>query len=94
MVDYGIQDYHTSHHPWVVPEPFTPEPCESYSKNDIDYWVAVMNQISEEAYQKPDIVKNAPQNQSIGLIDQDALNSPTKWAMTWRTHVKKTGKNE
>ena len=32
MVDFGIQSMWMSHHPWVVPEPFTPEPCETYSK--------------------------------------------------------------
>ena len=38
VIDYGIQSFFTSHHPWLIPEPFTPEPCETYSKADIDYW--------------------------------------------------------
>ncbi len=42
MVDFGIQSYWMSHHPWVVPEPFTPEPCETYSKADLDEWAAVI----------------------------------------------------
>ena len=42
MVDFGIQSYWLSHHPWVVPEPFTPEPCETYSKADLDEWAAVI----------------------------------------------------
>ena len=46
MIDYGLQSYHTSHHPWIVPEPFTPEPCETYSKEDCDYWAAVLRQVS------------------------------------------------
>ena len=25
MVDYGVAPYCTSHHPWLFPEPFTPE---------------------------------------------------------------------
>jgi glycine dehydrogenase subunit 2 len=91
MADYGIQQYHTSHHPWVVPEPFTPEPCESYSRNDIDFWVEVINQISKEAYSNPELVMTAPHNQPIGPIDEAALNSPEKWAMTWRAFVTKSG---
>jgi len=93
MVDYGLQDYHTSHHPWIVPEPFTPEPCESYSRSDIDYWVEVMRQISKEAYTDPELVKKAPHSQSIGRINEASLNSPEKWAMTWRAYLTKSGNN-
>jgi len=42
MVDYGLQSFFMSHHPWVVPEPFTPEFCESYSIDDMEYWCAVL----------------------------------------------------
>ena len=50
MVDFGIQSYWMSHHPWVVPEPFTPEPCETYSKADLDEWAAVIKKGVDEAY--------------------------------------------
>jgi len=46
MVDFGIQSYFASHHPWIVPEPMTPEPCETYSKEDCDYWAAVLRQMN------------------------------------------------
>ena len=49
-----------SHHPWIVPEPFTPEPCETYSKEDLDYWAAAMAQCVKEAYEDPEFVMNAP----------------------------------
>jgi len=42
-----------SHHPWIVPEPFTPEPCETYSKEDIDYWAAGDEDHSDDAYESP-----------------------------------------
>jgi glycine dehydrogenase subunit 2 len=32
IVDYGFQDYFASHHPRIIPEPFTPEPVESYPR--------------------------------------------------------------
>ena len=50
MADYGVDPYWMSHEPWVVPEPFTPEAGEMYSKEDLDYWVAVIAKVSEEAY--------------------------------------------
>jgi len=90
VVDFGVQEYFTSHHPWVVPEPFLPEPCETYSKNDIDYWVAVISHICKEAYKNPEIVATAPHNQSISKINEKHLNDPKKWAMTWRAYIRKT----
>ena len=91
MIDYGIQSYFKSHHPWIVPEPFTPEPCETYSKADIDYWAAVIEKVVQEAYADPELVKNAPHRSSIHKIKSEPLNDPEKWAMTWRAYVKKRG---
>lgn len=89
MVDFGIQEYFTSHHPWVVKEPFLPEPCETYSKEDIDYWVSVIKYVCKEAYENPEMVIDAPHNQPTSKINQGVLNNPEKWAMTWRAYKRK-----
>ena len=79
-----------SHHPWVVPEPFTPEPCETYSKADIDYWAAAMGKALEEAYENPDFVAQAPHGQAITLLlDHSVVEDPKKWASTYRAYKKK-----
>jgi len=91
MIDYGIQSYFKSHHPWIVPEPFTPEPCETYSKADIDYWAAVIEKVVQEAYTNPELVKTAPHRSSIHKIKSEPLNDPEKWAMTWRAYIRKRG---
>jgi glycine dehydrogenase subunit 2 len=91
MIDYGVQVHFMSHHPWVVPEPFTPEPCESYSKEDIDYFAEVLRQISKEAYTDPEIVKTAPHQATIHRPNTAPLHDPKKWAMTWRAYLKKRG---
>lgn len=93
MIDFGVQSYFMSHHPWIVPEPFTPEPCESYSKEDCDYWAAVLRQISNEAYTNPEIVRSAPHNAPIHKLDPAPLNDPERWAMTWRAYVRKMKKS-
>ena len=90
IVDFGIQNHQMSHHPWVVPEPMTPEPCETYSKSDIDYWIAALDQISKEAYTTPDIVKRSPHNSTIAKMNETTLDDPEKWAMTWRAYLRKT----
>jgi glycine dehydrogenase subunit 2 len=89
MADFGLQHYWTSHHPWVLPEPFTLEPCESYSKDDIDEYVAVLRQISKEAYEDPELVKNSPYNQVVHRVPHPSINEPERIAVTWRQYLKK-----
>jgi glycine dehydrogenase subunit 2 len=91
VVDYGVQSYFKSHHPWIVPEPFTPEPCETYSKADIDYWAAVLQKVCEEAYEDPELVKSAPHRSSNHKENPGVFNNPEKWAMSWRAYKRKRG---
>ena len=42
MVDFGFHMW-SSHHPFIVPQPFTLEPTESYSKAEIDEYIAGLN---------------------------------------------------
>jgi glycine dehydrogenase subunit 2 len=91
MVDYGVQSYFKSHHPWIVPEPFTPEPCETYSREDIDHWADVLERVIEEAYADPELVKTAPHRSSGHRIRSETLDDPEKWAMTWRAYKRKRG---
>ena len=91
IVDYGIQKFFTSHHPWLVPEPFTPEPCETYSKADIDYWAEALRRDCEEAYSDPELVRSAPHRSSVHLFDPSPFDDPERWAMTWRAYKRKRG---
>ncbi len=91
VTDFGMH-YWTSHHPFVVPEPMTLEPTESYSKADMDEYVAVLRQIAEEAYTNPQIVKTAPHNSTVHRIQHEPLDNPHEWAVTWRAYLRKTGK--
>ena len=88
MADYGLQHYWCSHHPWIVPEPFTLEPCESYSKDDIDEYVAVLRQISKEAYEDPELVKNSPYNQVVHKVPAPSIDEAERIAVTWRQYKK------
>jgi glycine dehydrogenase subunit 2 len=89
MVDYGVDAFWLSHHPPLVPEPFTPEAGEMWSKEDIDYWIAVIEQVVEEAYTDPDLVKTAPHNQVVHQLDPTGLDDPDRWATTWRAYRRK-----
>jgi len=94
IVDYGIQKFFTSHHPWLVPEPFTPEPCETYSKADIDYWIKALRRVCEEAYSDPELVRSAPHNSSMHIFDPSPFDDPERWAMTWRAYKRKRGEKQ
>lgn len=91
MADFGFHLW-TSHHPFVVPEPFTIEPTESYSKSELDEYLSGLAQVVKEAYDNPDKVKNAPHNSVVHKIDPSTLDDPGKWAITWRSFLKKRAK--
>ncbi|WP_197427789.1 hypothetical protein [Halogeometricum sp. CBA1124] len=91
LTDYGIDAYWMSHDPWTYAEPFTPEPGEMHSKENIETYAEALRLIAEEAYEDPETVKTAPHNQSIDRVDEERIDDPDKWAMTWRAYLKKTG---
>ncbi len=86
--DFGVH-YWTSHHPFVVPEPCTLEPTESYSKDELDEYAAILAHVAEEARTDPDRVKSAPHNSTIHTIDHGPLDDPSQWAVTWRAYKRK-----
>jgi glycine dehydrogenase subunit 2 len=94
MVDFGVDAPWLSHEPWVVPEPFTPEPGELWSREDIDYWIEVLAHVCEEAYTNPQIVLTAPHNQAIHKLDYTGANDPDRWATTWRAYLRKHAADE
>lgn len=89
MADFGMQHYWMSHPPWVVAEPFTLEPCESYSKDDLDEYIAVLRQISKEAYEDPDFVRNAPHNSVVHRVPIPSIDEPERIIVTWRQYQRK-----
>ena len=88
IADFGTH-YWSSHEPWVIPEPFTIEPSESYSKQDIDDYCAVLAEISRMCYEEPEAVEHAPVNSTVHHIDHDYFDDPAKYAITWRAYNKK-----
>lgn len=88
MADFGCHLW-SSHHPFIVPEPFTVEPTESYSREELDEYLEVLRRISDEAYSDPQLVKNAPYNSVVHKIDESSFDDPKRWAITWRGYLKK-----
>lgn len=87
--DFGVQ-YWFSHHPWIVPEPVTIEPTESYSRADLDEFAGILAQVALEARQDPECVRSAPHSSTVHQIDESVLADAATWAMTWRAYRRKT----
>lgn len=88
LSDFGMH-YWTSHHPYVVPQPFTLEPTESYSMAEIDEYVAALAEVAREARETPEVVRTAPHNQTVHHTHHDDLDDPERWAITWRAYRRK-----
>ncbi len=88
LTDFGFHLWQ-SHHPFVVPQPFTIEPTEAYSKAELDEYLAGLEKVVEEAYSDPEKVKNSPYRSVVHKIDDVPLDDPKKWAITWRSYLKK-----
>lgn len=94
VVDYGLQDYFQSHHPWLIPEPFTPEPNETYSKRDIDEYAEIFKQIAKESYENPELVISSPHRAPISKIDTAPYTEPKDLVVTWRAYQKRLKKKQ
>jgi len=90
LADFGFHLWQ-SHHPFVVPQPFTIEPTESYSKAELDEYLDGLRHVVHEARTEPATVKRAPHNSVVHRIDESSLDDPQRWAVTWRAFVKKYG---
>jgi glycine dehydrogenase subunit 2 len=88
MADFGFHLW-SSHHPFLVPQPFTIEPTESYSRNELDEYLDGLRHVAEEARKEPETVRNAPLRSVVHKIDETTFDDPKKWAITWRAYLKK-----
>lgn len=88
VADFGAH-YWTSHHPFVVPNPCTLEPTESYSQRELDEYAEILEHVVDEAYTSPERVKSAPHNSSIHRVCDESLRDLSQSAMTWRAYRRK-----
>ncbi|UCE10806.1 MAG: aminomethyl-transferring glycine dehydrogenase subunit GcvPB [Candidatus Thorarchaeota archaeon] len=88
LLDFGIHAP-TVYFPLIVPEALMIEPTESESRQELDYFIEVMNQISDEAYESPDKVKNAPYSTAFRHLDEYRAAHPKTLALSWRMYNEK-----
>lgn len=69
LLDFNLHPP-TVYFPLVVHEALMVEPTETEPKHNLDRFAAALEQISQEAYTNPELVKSAPHNTPIGRIDE------------------------
>lgn len=89
MMDFGLH-YWTSHHPYHIPEPITLEPTETPSREDLDEYIETLRQIFTEAYENPDIIRNAPHSSVCHRVNDEPSDDPAQWNLSWRVYQRKT----
>ena len=82
ITDYGLPAYWTSHEPQLVPQPFSLEPTESFSKAELDEAADVLARVADEARHDPDIIRQAP-HRAPGRIRWDLLDEHGLPVTTW-----------
>src|SRR5207248_4364052 len=69
LLDFGIHPP-TIYFPLIVEEAIMIEPTETESKATLDHFAAVMRHMAQECAETPDIVRNAPEHQVVGRLDE------------------------
>jgi glycine dehydrogenase subunit 2 len=73
LLDFGVHPP-TTYFPLIVDEALMIEPTETESLETLDYFVAAMLQIADEAENDPDYVKSAPHKTEYKRLDDVAAN--------------------
>jgi len=73
LLDFGVHPP-TTYFPLIVPEALMIEPTETESKETLDYFIAAMRQIADEAETSPETVTTAPHTTEYKRLDDVSAN--------------------
>jgi glycine dehydrogenase subunit 2 len=83
LLDFGVHAP-TVYFPLIVKEAMMIEPTETESMEDLDRYAEILLKIAEEAYEDPKLLREAPQNTTVGRIDDVAASHPKTMCLTWK----------
>jgi len=85
LLDYGVHAP-TMYFPLIVSEAMMIEPTETESIEELDRYADILARIAEEAYQQPNLLREAPQNTTVGRVDEVTASHPKTMCLTWRMY--------
>ncbi|MGC8961883.1 MAG: aminomethyl-transferring glycine dehydrogenase subunit GcvPB, partial [Candidatus Bathyarchaeia archaeon] len=83
LLDKGIHPP-TIYFPLTVKEALMIEPTETESEEALKALAEAFIEISEEAYTKPEILKEAPSNTTVDRVDEISASHPRTMCLSWR----------
>jgi len=86
LLDFGVHPP-TIYFPLIVPEAFMMEPTETESLRDLDVYIEAMSQAVREAYENPEILREAPHSTSVGRLDEVLANR--RPILSWRMYERR-----
>ena len=87
LLDFGIHAP-TIYFPLIYKQALMIEPTEAESLQTLDHFINVMKQIVQEAYESPEMLKNAPHHGYVKRLDEaTAARNPI---LTYRQLKEKT----
>jgi glycine dehydrogenase subunit 2 len=81
LLDYGFHAP-TTYFPLLVPECLLIEPTESETREELDAFVEALTQISKEAREHPELVKEAPHRLPVRRLDD--VRAARKLDLAWK----------
>ena len=88
LLDFGVHAP-TVYFPLIVPEALMIEPTETESRQELDFFISVLERISDEAHTDPEKVKNAPYSTSVGLLDEYRSAHPKTLTLSYRMFLER-----
>ncbi len=85
LLDFGVHAP-TMYFPLIVKEAMMIEPTETESIEALDRYADILAKIAEEAYGQPNILTEAPQNTTVGRVDDVAASHPKTMCLNWRMY--------
>ncbi|MBS7645001.1 MAG: aminomethyl-transferring glycine dehydrogenase subunit GcvPB [Candidatus Bathyarchaeia archaeon] len=83
LLDKGVHPP-TIYFPLTVKEALMIEPTETESEEALRSLAEAFLEISEEAYNKPEILKGAPSNTTVDRVDEISASHPRTMCLSWR----------
>ncbi|MEM1948492.1 MAG: aminomethyl-transferring glycine dehydrogenase subunit GcvPB [Candidatus Caldarchaeum sp.] len=93
LLDYGFHAP-TVYFPLIVEEAFMVEPTETESKETLDSYYEAFAHVISECYEKPELVRSAPVNTSVGRINEAKASHPIYMAPTWRSYLRRRNETD
>ena len=93
LLDFGVHSP-TVYFPLIVPEALMIEPTETESRQELDHLIGALDAISKEAHSTPELVKNAPETTSVGLLDEYRSAHPKTLTLSYKMYKERENEEE